>query len=118
MHFWKYGVVCALGVILSGCATKEQVIPPPVTHVPAEPVKVDPNWPKPITACKVDSLKLETRGVSTGDEGVVLTIPYKDSLDFRVCQEDKLRYIKDLTAMMCTYREHLDEARCKPYKRK
>lgn len=46
-------------------------------------------------------------------EGVVLVIPYKDSLDFRVCQEKKLKYIKDLTSMICLYRVALMEPRCK-----
>jgi hypothetical protein len=47
--------------------------------------------------------------------GVSLVIPYKDSLEFRKCQDDKLRYIKQLTAMVCSYRLNLNEPRCAPF---
>lgn len=47
--------------------------------------------------------------------GVALVIPYKDSLNFRKCQDDKLRYIKQLTAMVCSYRVELAEPRCAPF---
>lgn len=46
---------------------------------------------------------------------VALVIPYKDSLEFRKCQDDKLRYIKQLTAMTCSYRIELAEPRCAPF---
>lgn len=106
--------MCAFAVFLTACSQKEVTPPPVFTHQPLAEIKVDPKWPKAIRACKVDSLKLEN-GMAIGEEGVVVTIPYKDSLDFRVCQEDKLRYIKDLTSMVCTYRAHLNEDRCKPF---
>lgn len=83
---------------------------PEVAYTPVEVVKVDPTWPKPLATCKFDALSFEVV-----DNKVYLNIPYGDSLDFRSCQEDKLRYIKDLTTMVCSYREHLNEKRCEQF---
>ena len=67
----------------------------------------DPTWPKPI-----ENRNFETKVVTTKQDEIIVGMSYEDNIEYRIWQEDILRYIKDQQAMICFYRKNLVEPQC------
>lgn len=87
----KYLIAAVL--LLSACAPKPHV--------------VDPSWPAPIMPYEA---KWEVHVI----DGVPFVgMPFAESQKFRIFMDDTVRYVKDSNDMICYYRSHLEEPKCK-----
>lgn len=106
MFNWKSGVLLAAALILSGCTRT------PVTNAPLEqPKVVHPEWARTPARCSVPDYKVGT----DSEMGSVVMIPYKQYLNQRGCERDRLRYTSSLTGLACFYRKELKEPICEYY---
>lgn len=52
-------------------------------------------WPTPMKICEIRNVQV------LPDSKIVLS--YEDNINIRICEEDMLRYIKDLRSLICTH---------------
>ncbi|QPI13889.1 outer membrane lipoprotein Rz1 [Serratia phage 4S] len=84
-----------LVLLLTACAPKVD------THA------VDPSWPAPIMPYQA---KWEVHVIN----GVPFVgMPFDESQKFRIFMDDTVRYVKDANDVICYYRSHLEEPKCK-----
>lgn len=76
------------------------------TNVPERPL-VDPSWPTPIAEYKAEWKVIVVDGKA------FVGMPFDESQEFRIWLDDIGRYVKDSNGVICFYREHLNEAKCK-----
>lgn len=93
-------------MILAGCSERVPV----VNNLP-EPKVVHPEWPRSPAKCAVPDYKVGT----DGELGAVIIVPYKQYINQRGCERDRLRYTSNLTSLACFYRQDLKEKICQFY---
>lgn len=83
--------ICIL--LMFGC---NSTTPPPEE----KPALVLP-WPMPMATCEISSIVVTQEGKVQMD--------YVDNINIAVCERDMLRYIKDLTEMVCKHQPGVKE---------
>lgn len=78
-------LVLISSIVLTGCAT----------NTPPTSLDLGLPWPTPMLICEIENVKV----TETGE--VILS--YTDNVNIAICERDMLRYIKDLTNMVCVY---------------
>ena len=63
-------------------------------------------WPTNMQECTVNSLVVNADST--------ITISYEDNINIAICDRDMIRYINDLTSMICTHQP--EDTRCKQRK--
>lgn len=102
MFNWKC-IFLFFSVTLLGCSSNTE----PISTQKIITVELaEPNWPTPIASCKVKNIKIiEYNGVA------MIAIPWNDYISKSQCEQQKVKYLKDLTEMVCFYRTN--DVRCK-----
>jgi hypothetical protein len=72
-------------VLIYGCKSVPDTVPEESILLP---------WPTPLSQCEITTVRIDPE---TGD----VIISYKDNLKIENCQNDKIRYIKDLSNLIC-----------------
>lgn len=107
MFSWKSGVLLTAALILAGCSNRTPID----TSFLEQPKQVHPDWPRSPARCAVPDYKVGT----DSQMGSVVMIPYKQYLNQRGCERDRLRYTSSLTGLACFYRQDIKEPICQYY---
>lgn len=108
-------IIIATVIFVSGCSltpepqvvTKVVYVDKPLTHYPLpEPVNFHDGQIHIITKETIRDYP---------DNVVFQAFEWNDGQELRISLEDMVRYVQELTAVLCSYRKSLEEARCVPY---
>lgn len=103
--YWKFGILLSV-ILLAGCSTTKidtsQLEQPKTVHL---------EWPRTPETCAVPDYKVGT----DSELGTVVMVPYKQYLNQRGCERDRLRYTSNMTGALCFYRQELKEPICNYY---
>lgn len=99
--FKNIATIILCSFLLIGCAGKGVQ-----EHYTNRDVINHPSWPSPITERKFNVKVVVAEG------HLFVGMNFEDNIEYQIYQEDVLRYLKDIKAMVCFYRANLKEKEC------